>query len=133
MAMGYSSGDASSYTTVDLVPCYEKLYKLSGPTTFFVTVAGSIGHTPSPSTAGDGQQQVTTAGATGGTFTLSLPGIGTTSAIPWNAPASFIQNALANLLGVGNAIVTAAQLVKLGEAEVVEDQRGARVDEPVGP
>ncbi|HWB09894.1 MAG TPA: choice-of-anchor D domain-containing protein [Pirellulales bacterium] len=76
---------------------------------------GSAPGTPAPiqstlaagSAAQDASQTVATAGATGGTFTLSLDN-NITSALPYNADAATVQAALAALpnVGTGNVSVT---------------------------
>lgn len=52
-------------------------------------------------------QTVTITGTpTGGTFTLTAPGVGTTAAIAYNAAAAAVQTALNDLLGAGAVVVT---------------------------
>ncbi|EMI20702.1 surface-associated protein cshA precursor [Rhodopirellula maiorica SM1] len=54
------------------------------------------------------QQLSINGGPTGGTFTLSVPGHGTTGNINWNANAAAVQTALEGIgtIGVGNVTVT---------------------------
>src|SRR5262249_19724199 len=60
-------------------------------------------------TAGTNEvQQVTVACATGGTYTLTVPGFGTTIPLLFNAAAAVVQAALEMLVGAGNVLVTGA-------------------------
>ncbi|GAA4448795.1 tandem-95 repeat protein [Novipirellula rosea] len=54
------------------------------------------------------QQLSISGGPTGGTFTLDVPGYGTTSNIAWNANAAAVRTALEGIgsIGVGNVTVT---------------------------
>lgn len=56
-------------------------------------------------------QTVTVTGTpTGGTFTITVPGFGTTGSIAYNATAAQVQTALEGLLGVGKITVTGGPL-----------------------
>ena len=54
------------------------------------------------------QWLVDVSGSTGGTFTLTPNGAGTTAPIPFNATAPQVQAALAAVVGVGNVTVTSS-------------------------
>jgi hypothetical protein len=53
-------------------------------------------------------QTIVLTNVTGGTYTLQVPGIGTSQELDFNAPASYVQDALQRLPGVGNVVVVCA-------------------------
>jgi hypothetical protein len=56
------------------------------------------------------QRVMITGGPTGGSFTLTLPGIGTTAAIAWNATAQGVADAINALTGIQGVTATGGAL-----------------------
>jgi hypothetical protein len=70
-----------------------------------IIIAQTIGGTPN-----DIQDVALVGPATGGSFRLSRPTVGTTEPLAWNSSAGAVQTALEPLYGVGNVVCTAGPL-----------------------